>query len=193
MKILKAATSRSFTIKKSKFYCFGYFVKTKDEVKDIIHKTKKEYPDASHICYAYILSDQEYYFTDAGEPSGTAGQPIYNALVTNDLNYCLFVVVRYFGGIKFGPGPLRQTFKSVTVDTLKQANISVAQITDLVEIEIDFDQLKIVKAIFNKQIYKQVFEKEFIKVWLSGDQKTIIDKLKRLKIKPKTIKEKEVV
>lgn len=193
MKVLQSNINSSFSIKKSKFLCFGFFVDSKESVKRIISQLKTKYSDASHICYAYILDDQTYYFTDGGEPSGTAGQPIYNVLKTNNINYCLFVVIRYFGGIKFGPGPLRATFRDVTINTLKSASFKISMIADLVEVEIPYNQMTRVNRILKPFVYKQEYKKEFANLTLVGHKDIIIKQLNLIKIKPKSIKEKQVV
>lgn len=181
MNILNKNIQAKFTIKKSKFLCFGYVVKNKEEVKNIIYDIKHKYPDASHVCYAYILSDKEYYHTDGGEPSGTAGIPIYNAIKSLKLNYCLFIVVRYFGGIKFGPGPLRSTFKQVTLDTLNQAKICQAIVSNVIKVVVGYDKLKSTTLILKPFIKNTIYNKEGATLELVGDTKQIykiIDKLK---------------
>lgn len=193
MKVLSKQITYSTTIKKSKFLCFGYFVQTKDDVKNIINGLKKEYPDASHICYAYILDDKTFYFTDGGEPSGTAGKPIYGALQSFNLNYTLLVVVRYFGGIKFGPGPLRSTFKNVAVQTLELSKFKDCIVADVIKINVPYDLVKKVTTIFNSSIINKQFKKEFVEIELAGDKKIILNKLKTLNLKPQRIKENQVV
>lgn len=193
MKVLSKQITHLTTIKKSKFLCFGYFVQTKDDVKNIINGLKKEYPDASHICYAYILDDKTFYFTDGGEPSGTAGKPIYGALQSFKLNYTLLVVVRYFGGIKFGPGPLRSTFKSVAKQTLELSKLKDCVVADVIQINVPYDLIKKVTTIFNSSIINKQFKKEFVEIELAGDKKIILSKLKTLNLKPQTIKENQVV
>lgn len=193
MKVLNNDIQTTYTIKKSKFLCFGYLISNKDNVTSIIKSLKKDYPDASHICYAYVLDDKTYYFTDAGEPSGTAGQPIYNALKTNDINYCLFVVIRYFGGIKFGPGPLRQTYRDVTLDTIKQAKLKECVYADVISIEVPYDQIKKVSNSLRLFIKNKSFKNEKAILTLVGDKKTILGCLNNLHIKPTSIKEKQVV
>lgn len=193
MKILSTSINNSFTIKKSKFICFGYFINSKEEAKSIINIIKKQYPDASHICYAYILDDKSYYYTDGGEPSGTAGKPIYGALLSLKLNYTLCVVVRYFGGIKFGPGPLRSTFKDVALQTLSKAKTKISEIKDVVLIKIPYSQIKIITNTFKTSIINKQYDKEFVLIDLAGQKENLIKQLQSLKIKPIKIKENQVV
>ena len=193
MKVISFPLQTAFTIKKSKFLCFAYFVQNKDEIKDILNKLKKQYADASHICYAYVLDDKTYYYTDGGEPSGSAGKPIYGAILSNKLNYTLVVVIRYFGGIKFGPGPLRATFKDISLKTLHNAKIKTAVVTDLVEIHVAYNQLKQIKLNFKNAIYQEDYQHEYVSILLVGDSKTLIKQLSSFNIVPISIKENQVV
>ena len=98
-------------------------VKTVDEVKSKINKIKMDYREATHYCYAYIINDNRK-SSDDGEPGGTAGVPIMEVLLKNDLNYVLCVVVRYFGGIKLGAGGLVRAYAKAAVLTLDDKNIA---------------------------------------------------------------------
>ena len=79
-------------IKYSKFISFIFRVYSKDEVNDYIDKIKKEYPNATHYCYGYVI-DNDIKSSDDGEPSRTAGVPILNQITGNNLNYTLIIVV----------------------------------------------------------------------------------------------------
>lgn len=193
MRILSVNIKSSYTIKKSKFICLGYFVNSKDDVKKIVSQCKKEYSDASHICYAYILDDNNYYFIDGGEPSGTAGKPIYGSLQTYKLNYILFIVVRYFGGIKFGPGPLRQTFKNVVLDTLKTAKIKKSEVLDVIQILIPLSLTKQIDSIFNDAIIHRSYNDGYVTISIKGQCNRLLPILNNLKIKPIVIKHKQIL
>lgn len=101
-------------IKKSKFYGYLYNIDRVEDVSSILDALKKEHKKATHICYAYkITSGQEFVkFFDDGEPSGTAGKPIFNVIDKKKLNNVLVVVVRYFGGIKLGAGGLTRAYSN---------------------------------------------------------------------------------
>lgn len=107
-------------IKKSKFIGLYFSVKSQDEVVEILNNLKKEHKKATHICYAYRLTNpfSEKAFDD-GEPSGTAGKPILNVLQKQDKKDSLLVVVRYFGGIKLGAGGLVRAYSKTASETLK--------------------------------------------------------------------------
>lgn len=107
-------------IKKSKFIGLYFPVKSQDEVMEILNNLKKEHKKATHICYAYRLTNpfSEKAFDD-GEPSGTAGKPILNVLQKQDKKDSLLVVIRYFGGIKLGAGGLVRAYSKTASETLK--------------------------------------------------------------------------
>jgi uncharacterized YigZ family protein len=109
-------------IKNSKFISLIFRVYSKDEVNDILYSIKKEYPNATHYCYGYVI-DSDIRANDDNEPSGTAGYPILNQITSNYLNYTLIVVIRYFGGIKLGAGPLTRTYAKVAREVIRDNNI----------------------------------------------------------------------
>ena len=121
----KTNSKSKLIVNKSKFFSFSFFINDVNDVKEILKQMHNEYPDASHICYAYILDDSanNYYYSDDGEPNKTAGFPIYNLMKKNQLFYSLIVVVRYFGGIKLGTTNLKNAFLSVASDLIKTENL----------------------------------------------------------------------
>ena len=111
--------------KGSKFLAFAYPVRTIDEVKDHLEQLRKDYFDARHHCYAYILGARKDAFraNDDGEPSGTGGRPIHGQLLSADLTDTLIVVVRYFGGILLGASGLANAYKPAARDAIDHAQI----------------------------------------------------------------------
>lgn len=109
-------------INKSKFIACLYKVESKENILNILSELKKEYKDATHICYSYIL-DNEKRFNDDKEPGGTAGMPILNVLEKSDMNKILAVVVRYFGGIKLGAGGLLRAYSNSVSDALSKTKL----------------------------------------------------------------------
>ncbi len=107
--------------KKSKFIAYLYEVNTKEEVTSILNDLKKEHKKARHIPYAYKI-DNLVKKSDDKEPSNTAGTPIYNIIMKNDLNNILICVVRYFGGTLFGSGLLTRTYMASAKEVIKKAN-----------------------------------------------------------------------
>ena len=102
--------------KGSKFIAIAMPVESELEIKNKISEIKKQYFDARHHCYAYILgyNKEAYRINDDGEPSGTAGKPIHGQLLSKDLTNILVVVVRYFGGVKLGVSGLITAYKEAT-------------------------------------------------------------------------------
>lgn len=99
-------------VKKSKFIGFVYAVDSEKQAQDIIKQVKGKHSDAKHVVYAYTLKNSAKY-SDDGEPQGTAGKPIYDILQKGNIINTLVIVVRYFGGILLGAGPLLRAYKDV--------------------------------------------------------------------------------
>lgn len=114
MKLIKTNKEE---IKKSKFIAYFYELDDISDIKTIIDELRKEHKKAKHIVYAYKFENTAGK-TDDKEPSGTAGLPLYNLLEANNLNNKMIVVVRYFGGIKLGAGPLLRTYKNAGVSVI---------------------------------------------------------------------------
>ncbi len=98
-------------IKKSKFIAISYSVQNLQQVKEILANLKMEHKKATHICYAYKLSNPLCAkYCDDGEPSGTAGKPIFNVIDMRNKTDVLVCVIRYFGGIMLGAGGLCRAY-----------------------------------------------------------------------------------
>lgn len=97
----------------SKFIAHLYPISKKEEALEYVASLQKEHPKANHVCYAYRIgqSGEEYRINDDGEPSGSAGRPIYNELLSNEITHVLCAVVRYFGGTKLGVPGLINAYK----------------------------------------------------------------------------------
>ena len=108
------------TIKNSKFISIAIPIESKEEIKENINKLKEEYKNATHYCYAFKLINNKG-FGDDGEPNKTAGIPILNVIEGNDLVNVLVVVIRYFGGIKLGPGGLIRAYSSTTKEVINKS------------------------------------------------------------------------
>ena len=108
--------------KKSKFYGYAFNVTSAQEVESILAGLKKEHKKCTHICYAYSISSNVVLAkaVDDGEPSGTAGRPIFNVIEKKNLKNILVVVVRYFGGIKLGAGGLVRAYTKCASESIKE-------------------------------------------------------------------------
>jgi Uncharacterized conserved protein len=137
--------------KGSKFITYAYPVSTEEEIKEHIAQLKKEYYDARHHCYAYMLGADKKNFraNDDGEPSSTAGKPILGQILSNDLTNILIVVVRYFGGTKLGASGLIHAYKTAAADAISNAEILDKTVNDIYDIHFDYlvmnDIMKIIK------------------------------------------------
>ena len=111
-----------------------------DEAEDFVKSVHKKYPDATHNCYAYVGDElgNVTRFSDDGEPSGTAGQPILDVLRKQNIVKTAIVVTRYFGGIKLGAGGLVGAYSQTAADAVKSGKISQKAESALVEIRADY-------------------------------------------------------
>lgn len=114
-----------FKDKNSKFYGYAYPVTNEDEIKNYIKELKKEHHSARHWCYAYKIGTEQVVFraNDDGEPSNSAGMPIYNQILSFNVTNILVVVVRYFGGVKLGVSGLINAYKTTAQLTLEASTI----------------------------------------------------------------------
>ena len=124
----------------SKFIGFIFPVVNESEIKNQLLQLKKEHPNANHHCYAWRLGADKsaFRFNDEGEPSNTAGKPIYGQIQAKDLTNVLLVVVRYFGGTLLGVGGLINAYKTAAAEVVISAVIVERFI--LFEYRIDFDE-----------------------------------------------------
>ena len=140
--IFKATQPLEIKEKNSRFISQCFPVATKDEAEEIIKKLWKEHYDCTHICFAYLLGEGEiatFRYSDDGEPSGTAGLPIYNEILRKELFNVLVTSVRYYGGIKLGTGGLTRTYGASARAALDTAKVETVIIKKEVAVEIPFD------------------------------------------------------
>ena len=126
-----------FEIERSRFIATAVRVDGADEVKDTLIKIRKEFSDATHNCYAYMIGNEQK-ASDDGEPQGTAGVPILEAIKRSGLDKVLIVVTRYFGGIKLGAAGLLSAYMKSATDALNAANIAEYVYSDVVTVDVDY-------------------------------------------------------
>ena len=133
-------------IKKSKFIGIATPLSSKEEALAFIGGLKGEYKDVSHIVYAYRfgLEKEEFYFTDNGEPSGSAGRPVFTAITGADIFNCVAIVVRYFGGIKLGVGGLIRAYFSTAKAEIESAGIIEVTPTKILTLEFPYEASRLV-------------------------------------------------
>lgn len=148
-KTLEKTAKGIFREKNSRFLAFGYPVCNEKDIRKIISQLKKKYHDARHHCYAYRigLTGEISRMVDDGEPSGTAGGPIYHVLLSKELTDVLIVVVRYFGGVLLGKNGLVHAYKTAALNMLENANIITSYIEDAFHITYPYKQMNDVMQI----------------------------------------------
>lgn len=120
---LKLINTYTYEIKKSKFIGYYYELDSIEDVQEILNSLKTEHKKARHIPYAYKFENTAKK-SDDKEPSNTAGLPIYNIIERNNLNNVFICVVRYFGGIKLGAGPLLRSYAYTANEVIKSNNLT---------------------------------------------------------------------
>lgn len=154
-----------YKIKGSKFLSFAIPVEDADQIKSILAEYRKQFFDARHVCYAYMLGvhRNEFRSNDDGEPSGTAGRPILGQINSNELTNILIIVVRYFGGVLLGTGGLVSAYKLAAMEALANAEIVEKTIDETIAIQFDYlllnDVMRVVKEV-NPYIVEQTFDNE---------------------------------
>ena len=183
--------------KGSKFIGYVYPISSEDDVKLYLEEVKKKHYAARHWCYAWQLGLDtiSYRANDDGEPSNSAGQPIYGQILSFDVKNVLVVVVRYFGGVKLGVGGLISAYKETAKLTLEEASIVERIRKDQFRLTFEYaDMNKVMRIIKeeNLQVDSQKMEMncEFdISIRKKEVEKVIrrIEELRVAKIKPLSI------
>ncbi len=140
--------------KGSKFMAYAFPVSSEDEIKKQLSDLRKEHHSARHHCYAYRLgADKLIYRTnDDGEPSGTAGKPIFGQIQSKELTDILMVVVRYFGGTLLGVSGLITAYKQAAADAIANATIVEKIVKQQFEIKFDYLQMNDVMKIIKDEV-----------------------------------------
>lgn len=136
-------------IKKSLFICRLYPVNSLIDALGYLDKIKKENMDATHNCYAYIIGSSIFKSSDDGEPSGTAGLPIFEVLNKNHLTNIICIVTRFFGGIKLGAGGLVRAYANSTSGAIKKANLIEIINYKIMSIEFSYEYTNIINSYLN--------------------------------------------
>jgi uncharacterized YigZ family protein len=147
----------------SKFLAYAHPVAVENELKNILAHLKSEHPKANHHCWAvrFGIDRSVFRINDDGEPSGTAGRPILNTLLSRDITNILVVVVRYFGGTLLGVPGLINAYKTATEEALKTALVVDKTFNDIYTIEFDYLQMNDIMKIIkddNLSIISQAFD-----------------------------------
>lgn len=148
--------------KGSKFIGYAEPVEKEEDIKTILDKIKTEHHNARHHCYAYRLGiDKEIFrMNDDGEPSSTAGKPIYGQILAHNLTNIIIIVVRYFGGTKLGTSGLIRSYKTAAEDAINKTKIIKRTVGEIFIIEFDYDRMnEVMKIIHDENL--EIIDKSF--------------------------------
>ncbi|MGZ9676549.1 IMPACT family protein [Flavobacterium sp. GNP001] len=144
-----------FKEKNSKFYGYAFPITHEEELKPILETLRKTHPQAGHFCYAYQLGTEQttYRANDDGEPSNSAGMPIYGQIQSFGLTNVLVVVARVYGGVKLGVGGLISAYKTTAQEVLKEASVIEKTVDSEFIIEFDYQNMnKVMRVIKEKKL-----------------------------------------
>jgi len=143
---IKGSAQAQFVEQRSRFISFIWHVTTADEVKERITALQKEYYDARHVCYAYMLGAErtDWRANDNGEPSGTAGKPILGQINSAGLSDVLIAVVRYFGGVKLGTSGLTEAYRLAAQQVIEKAEVVTAYVERNVTVLFTYNMTNVV-------------------------------------------------
>ncbi|ACU08100.1 hypothetical conserved protein [Flavobacteriaceae bacterium 3519-10] len=138
--------------KGSKFIGFAFPLGGEADLKKNLDKIRAEHPKATHHCYAFRLgiNGENYRANDDGEPSGSAGLPIYNQLLAHEITNVLVIIVRYYGGTKLGVAGLVKAYKECAKQTIESAEIVTKELETTVVIHFSFEKQNQIFTLLNK-------------------------------------------
>ena len=142
--------SSEIKVSDSKFIGHVFHVLTKHQAESVYSNIKRKYHDATHNCFAYRISEDEFRYSDDGEPSGTAGLPIYKILENKNLSQTIVIVTRYFGGTKLGTGGLVRAYSDTALDVLDKTKIETKVRYVTVTVETTYETMSVLLDFVNK-------------------------------------------
>lgn len=162
-KIKTIASESEFRLneKGSSFVSFSKPVENVEEAVSFLSSLRKKYYDATHHCYSYQLVNGSFKYSDDGEPSGTAGKRIYNAQLHFELTNLVTVVVRYYGGVKLGVGPLGKAYYEAAFQCLESSKIEILILHQRIQIQYEFEFSNFIHHLISKyslKVEKNIFE-----------------------------------
>ena len=156
-KTIKAPAEGVFRDRGSRFLAFAYPIGGQEEVKPILDKLRKEYHDARHHCFAYMLGNERINFrsNDDGEPSGTGGRPILGQINSFVLTNILIVVVRYFGGTLLGVSGLIHAYRSAAESAIQNSEIIECTLKEYYKLTFQYESMNDVMKILKDEDVNQ--------------------------------------
>ncbi|MDD2436311.1 MAG: YigZ family protein [Massilibacteroides sp.] len=160
---IKQVSEGYYTEKRSRFISYAIPVRTPEDVKEELEKYKKQYYDARHVCWAYMLGHKRENFraNDDGEPSSTAGKPILGQINSFELTDVLVVVIRYFGGIELGTGGLIVAYRTAAAEAITHATIEERTVNEEITVCFEYPFLNSIMRIVKEdgpEIISQKFQ-----------------------------------
>ena len=148
--------------KGSKFYGYAIPVQSVQEVKEHLESLRKENLGCVHVCYAYCLGSnkEDFRYSDDGEPSNSAGAPIYGQIKSFDLTNILIAVVRYYGGTKLGVGGLINAYRTAAKEAIVNATISNDEDRNIFEVTFTYEAMPFVMNVVKNSDCK-IIEQDF--------------------------------
>ena len=171
-----------FFEKRSEFIGFSTYVENEEMALEIIKQKKKEYQDATHNVYAYVIGENIARYSDDNEPQGTAGMPVLNAIRMSGISDVLVVVTRYFGGILLGAGGLVRAYTEAAKQGLKNAEIKEVIKTKKITFEFSYELKDKILFLLKKEEYedKEILYGENVRIIINipeEDEKIFLEKL----------------
>ena len=173
-KTISSESKGLFKDRGSRFIALVYPVSSEGEIKDRISLLRKEFHDARHHCFAWRLGPEmeRYRVNDDGEPSGSAGRPIFGQIQSRELTDILIVVIRYFGGTLLGVGGLINAYRSAASDALDHTSIIEKKVEKKLTVNFPYDAMNAVMSIvkvYDLQMEDQRFDLDCsldLRVWI---------------------------
>lgn len=162
-KTIDAPSEGEYKEKGSKFIAYAFEIENEEQFKEKLESIKKLHFKARHHCFAFAIGPEheKYRHNDDGEPSGTAGLPIYNQIKSFELSNICVIVVRYFGGTKLGVPGLIRAYKTATKEAFSHADISTRYIKDTIQIKYEYkftgDIMRIINS-FDVDVIENSFD-----------------------------------
>lgn len=151
-----------YTEKRSKFLAFAHHIESVDEAKELVIAYRKQYYDARHCCYAYMLGPEQNAFraNDDGEPSSTAGKPILGQIISHELTDVIVFVIRYFGGVKLGTSGLINAYRTAANEALSNASVVVKQVEETIDFDFTYPMMNDVMRVV-KEMQPRIIDQKF--------------------------------
>jgi uncharacterized YigZ family protein len=155
---IASRSSGQFRDRGSRFIAIAFPINDEESIKSILTGLRKEYHDASHHCFAWVLGHDKSSFrmNDDGEPAGSAGRPIYGQILSKDLTNVLIVVIRYFGGTKLGIPGLINAYRTASAIALGNTTVIIKTIHNVYEIIYEYQVMNDVMKILKEEHAEQI-------------------------------------